>query len=491
MYYARLAYQLKIQRNAMPNLTSIDQIIQDLKLSIGLSDEQAEIIAFNEVNAMLSERKSDAKIDVAQLLKDNPERIFIEMVLSSTKDNMFELLNSYPSNGNPFLHLITGAPGSGKSMLSEYTQCNDTSSIYLCGDEVKKEFHKILDLNVMTCGLEFETLAKYKSATYIHRLTSGITWDIFDASLKEKKNIILEIIGTDAESDSDSIKKAKLNGYSVHLHHVACRQEKAISRAIERFFSTSAKDSGRYISLTNISNKHEKILETFNKMIENLKGIDCNATLYDNSQWEMKPLYQCNLLHNFSLPNITQLTKEKINEGLWYKGENHSSDLLAFSYDSDNQLNIAMIVRGKFPFAGYAALPGGFVNTAAKRGEEYVLGLEDPKDAALREFAEETLFSMASDVELIPVGTYDNKNRDPRNTKESSVTSHAFGMIHPEMFELIGSDDALSARWIKVEDILSLHLKSAFDHKTMIEDAVRILKLDLINQNTANLKMSP
>ncbi|GAA4026853.1 hypothetical protein GCM10022247_59740 [Allokutzneria multivorans] len=115
--------------------------------------------------------------------------------------------------------------------------------------------------------------------------------------------------------------------------------------------------------------------------------------------------------------------------------------------------HVLLIRRGKPPFVGHWALPGGHVHA----GESTV-------DAAVRELAEETgLLCVAK--ELRWVGVYDAPGRDPRGLYKS--TAYLFAL--PEPVPVRGSSDAKEAGWWPLADLPKL----AFDHHAILMDAVR------------------
>jgi 8-oxo-dGTP diphosphatase len=111
---------------------------------------------------------------------------------------------------------------------------------------------------------------------------------------------------------------------------------------------------------------------------------------------------------------------------------------------------LLLIRRKNLPFRGRYALPGGYV--------EYG---ETTEYAAARELAEETGL-VAANVSLL--GVYSDPHRDPRG----HVVSIAY-RIAVAGYDLRAGDDAADAAFVADWEDLDL----AFDHRKMVEDAVR------------------
>jgi len=120
-----------------------------------------------------------------------------------------------------------------------------------------------------------------------------------------------------------------------------------------------------------------------------------------------------------------------------------------------NQQNeLLLIKRGRQPFQGKYALPGGWV--------EYG---ETVEQAALRELKEETGVE-AHSLQLI--GVYSEPNRDPRG----HCVSVAFLVQFPDVAVIEAGDDAASAEFVKDWKEIDF----AFDHKKILADAVKLRK---------------
>ena len=116
---------------------------------------------------------------------------------------------------------------------------------------------------------------------------------------------------------------------------------------------------------------------------------------------------------------------------------------------------VLLIRRGREPFAGMWALPGGFVNED-----------EPPEVAARRELAEETGLVRAGPLEL--VGVYGDPGRDPRGWTVTAV----YRATLAEEVAVAGGDDAADARWFPIDALPAL----AFDHYRVVADALASLE---------------
>jgi 8-oxo-dGTP diphosphatase len=144
-------------------------------------------------------------------------------------------------------------------------------------------------------------------------------------------------------------------------------------------------------------------------------------------------------------------------------------DLVVF-VDTGSNYKMLAIKRGKNPFQGMWALPGGNIDEA-----------EHPIDAAIRELEEETGLTLKGmnltpnthNEHLTPVGIFDEPYRDPRN---KNCVSYAFGTILNEIPSVTAGDDATEADWIDVSYDGDISVDMAFDHKEIVKKAVSILK---------------
>ena len=123
----------------------------------------------------------------------------------------------------------------------------------------------------------------------------------------------------------------------------------------------------------------------------------------------------------------------------------------------EHQLNVLLIQRGKPPFEGAWALPGGFVEPD-----------EDLDEAAARELLEETGIGLEPGG-LLQVGAYGHPDRDPR----MRVVTVAYGVLVAELAQVPrGGSDAARAELVPVAELQSARVRLAFDHRRILEDAV-------------------
>ena len=120
------------------------------------------------------------------------------------------------------------------------------------------------------------------------------------------------------------------------------------------------------------------------------------------------------------------------------------------------QLRVLLIERGKPPFEGRLALPGGFVRVG-----------EDLADTAVRELSEETGLDGRS-LYLEQVRTYAAVDRDPR----SRVASVAYLAIAPNLPVPVAGTDAARARWEPIDHARLGRGWLAFDHDIILADAL-------------------
>lgn len=146
--------------------------------------------------------------------------------------------------------------------------------------------------------------------------------------------------------------------------------------------------------------------------------------------------------------------------------------MVLFAYRGED-LQVLLVRRKHWPYAGHWAIPGGFVHMA-----------ESLEEAAQRELVEETGIS---DLNLEQLYTFGDPGRDPRTRV---ITVAYFALIGanqstagpgaaPQGQALQAGSDAAEARWWSVYDLPPL----AFDHDRILRYALQRLRWKL--ENTA------
>jgi 8-oxo-dGTP diphosphatase len=130
-------------------------------------------------------------------------------------------------------------------------------------------------------------------------------------------------------------------------------------------------------------------------------------------------------------------------------------DLVIFTV-RDGELQVLLIERGKEPFLGQPALPGGYVRES-----------ETLDQAARRELTEETGID-GRQLHLEQLRTYGDPGRDPRG-RVITVTYLALG---PDLPVPIAGTDAQAARWAPVREAIDGGGQLAFDHVAILREAL-------------------
>lgn len=134
---------------------------------------------------------------------------------------------------------------------------------------------------------------------------------------------------------------------------------------------------------------------------------------------------------------------------------------LVILVDTGINFKILSIERGKEPFKGMWANPGGNIDEG-----------ETPLEAAIRELEEETNLSLDAKY-FTYIGAFDKPYRDPRN---KNCVSFAFAVQLDDFPEVKAGDDATKCVWNTVSYNGDVDVDMAFDHKEIIKKTIEVLK---------------
>jgi len=130
-------------------------------------------------------------------------------------------------------------------------------------------------------------------------------------------------------------------------------------------------------------------------------------------------------------------------------------DAVVFSL-SGGKTQVLLVNRGREPYKGKWAVPGGFVEID-----------EELEDAVARELQEETGLTA---VQLEQMRTFGTCGRDPRGRQISIAFT---GIATDGQDKIRPGDDAAKAQWFDIEE---LPQNLAFDHDEMIKCGIEALE---------------
>lgn len=135
-----------------------------------------------------------------------------------------------------------------------------------------------------------------------------------------------------------------------------------------------------------------------------------------------------------------------------------TTDAVVLRPRADGWHDVLMITRGRPPYEGRIAFPGGFVDYN-----------EDPQVGCLRELKEECGLD-GTNLKLVTVAGA--PLRDPRGHTISIV----YRVEVPENAQVQAGDDAATARFYPLRELLQMPEDAiAFDHKDILKEVVRSL----------------
>ena len=180
--------------------------------------------------------------------------------------------------------------------------------------------------------------------------------------------------------------------------------------------------------------------------------------IFSVSSNHTKSIYS-NLKKAFNSLN-NELFHEKNYESTWGKGPHKTVDSIV-----ESSSHILMIKRGSEYCHNQWALPGGFIDT-----NETVL------QATVRELREETKLKIPEKVlrgSIQGVHEFDSPHRDLRSRIITTVT-HFKLEDRIKLPKVIGSDDAIDAKWFPISSLKDMRKDIFADHASIIEYMLRI-----------------
>lgn len=194
--------------------------------------------------------------------------------------------------------------------------------------------------------------------------------------------------------------------------------------------------------------------------------LDVNGDIITTNQGDFKNLSGSTLTKGYTY--IFRIEGDKIVE----TGMSTVDIVIAVPNDGSmtNGCKVLLIKRGRPPFVGMWATPGGNIDEG-----------ERPIEAAIRELEEETgivlkgmNFTSSNNSEyLTPIGVFDKPYRDPRN---KNCISYAFAVKLDSTQEVTAGDDATECEWIEFNKFGDTEVELAFDHSEIIKTALSFLQ---------------
>jgi 8-oxo-dGTP diphosphatase len=117
-----------------------------------------------------------------------------------------------------------------------------------------------------------------------------------------------------------------------------------------------------------------------------------------------------------------------------------------------DKTEVLLIQRGRYPYEGMWALPGGFVEMD-----------ETLEEAIARELEEETELT---GVDMKQLHAFSETGRDPRGR---TVSVAFYGVTDKNNSKVKGGDDARDANWFPIDNLPKL----AFDHNEIVMMALK------------------
>ncbi|GBF97239.1 hypothetical protein Rsub_09930 [Raphidocelis subcapitata] len=152
------------------------------------------------------------------------------------------------------------------------------------------------------------------------------------------------------------------------------------------------------------------------------------------------------------------LTEEEMHaRGVWRAPRLGADSFVARRRRSTGAYEVALVQRGKEPFLGAWALPGGFV-----------YWMEDPIAAVQREIKEETNLDVDMQTPPVFVSFRGSPTRDPR--AHSLSAGYVTKVTAASVPDMRAGDDAGNATWFSLADAVNGKVAMAFDHRGILKE---------------------
>lgn len=183
-------------------------------------------------------------------IKDKEEGIFTEERKKQHKEIIEYFVNAFKNVPNERQCIFSaGIPGAGKTtVLKNYADINLKRYAMLNPDDIKE---KMCEMNMYP---KMKGLTPLECSTYIHEESAYLTKKIFNACLKDGKNIIYDFTCSSESSFMSKYNSFIANGYkNISLHFVDVSVETSKNRCLSRYlnglnaFKKGQGHGGRYI----------------------------------------------------------------------------------------------------------------------------------------------------------------------------------------------------------------------------------------------------
>lgn len=163
-----------------------------------------------------------------------------------------------PKGQKPVAIVMMGGGGSGKGTIKKAIYGDKLSDfVNVDPDEMKEaipEYQQALDLG----KIGDRTVTAKNAAFMAHDESSDIAEKIRYRAMAERKNVVLDGTGKDAEKYAEKLKALKAQGYHVTLVYAHVDKDEAIKRAKER-----ADRGGRFVPIHILEDAHKRIPGNF------------------------------------------------------------------------------------------------------------------------------------------------------------------------------------------------------------------------------------